>query len=338
MNFNTTKLISALTLAISVLPAHAATIAKTLCVNSANLTLGGTSIPFWGFVDCSSTTGGMMGGGGMMAAGSVPGPEQDITPGDTLSFTLNVNMMTPQESAPYNGHTIHMHGADLPTSQDGVPETSAADTSTATYSWTPTADMVGSYFYHCHVHTVKHLEMGMYGPLIVHPKDASGNVLNQITNDPATRYDYSQIYLFSSVDPAYHTATAIMDSPVFADYNPKYFLIDGAEGTSQTTPAVTLQAAPGAKVALRLLGVMSVNGTFRITDAAGNAQPFTVYVQDGRAWPTPETVTQLDITPAQRFDVLLTLPSTGGAWYPQMTFKALRDAVPFATAYGKINF
>lgn len=334
MNSNIAKVIFALTLALGATsPTRAAVIAKTLCVNNATLTLGGAPVPFWGFVDCS---GGMMGGG--MAPGSVPGPEQDVSPGDTLSLTLNVMMMTPQENAPYNGHTIHMHGADLPSDQDGVPETSAADTSTATYSWTPTPEMVGSYFYHCHVHTVKHLEMGMYGPLIVRPKDANGNMLNQITYDPATRYDYSQIYLFSSVDPAYHASTAIMDSPVFADYNPAYFLIDGLEGTSKAAPAVTLQAKLGAKVALRLLGVMSVNGSFQVTDASGKPQPFTVYVQDGRAWPTPETVTQLDITPAQRFDILLTLPSTSGAWYPQMTFKSLRDATPFATAYGKISF
>ena len=277
-------------------------------------------------------------GGGMAGPGLVPGPEEDVSPGDTLNLTLNVNMMTPQEAAPYNGHTIHMHGADLPQAQDGVPETSAADTGTATYSWTPTADMTGSYFYHCHVHTVKHLEMGMYGALIVRPKDANGAVLKQITANAATAFDYDPIYLFSSVDPAYHAATAVGDSLVFADYNPQYFLINGMQGISITTPAVTLTAVPGAKVALHLLGVMSVNGSFKITDGAGNTYPFTVYVQDGRVWPTPQPLTQLDITPAQRFDILLTLPAVSGALYPQMTFKNLRGTTAYGTAYGKITF
>ncbi|MGR8941187.1 MAG: hypothetical protein ACU83V_06575 [Gammaproteobacteria bacterium] len=41
----------------------------------------------------------------------------------------------------------------------------------------PAADSFGhegSYPYPCHLHAVKHLEMGMYGAIIVRPRDASG--------------------------------------------------------------------------------------------------------------------------------------------------------------------
>ena len=310
--------------------ANAATINKTVGIRSINRVMSdGATVTYWGF--CNS--------GG---APSLPGPQIEVGVGDTLNLTLQFSGSTCSsggggfmEPEPYQGHTIHMHGADVVTAEDGVPETGAR-VSGDTYTFTPTANMAGSMMYHCHVHTVKHLEMGMYGALVVRPKNAAGAFLNQITTNAATAYDYLQTYLFSTVDPAYHTATG--DSTVFADYNPKYFLISGKEGKATTTPALTLAAAVNKKVALRLVGIHSVNGTFSIKDSSGNAKPFTVYTQDARSLPTPQTVTSLDISPGQRADIIFTTPSTTGTWYPQMTYKKLRDGSAFATAYGKVTF
>lgn len=314
--------------------ADAAIINRSLCVNTLTKTMkDGVPVTFWGFTDCQ--TGGM----GMMGAGKVPGPTIEVGVGDKLNLTLTVGMMTPQEASPYNGHTIHLHGADVPTSQDGVPETNNHQVNGATYIWTPTAEMAGSYVYHCHVHTVKHLDMGMYGALIVRPKDAAGNTLyNQLTSDPQTAYDIEQSLVFSTVDPDYHTAEG--DSTVFSNYNPRYFLINGNEGAGSGDPAVTVSAAVNNKVALRLIGIHAVGGTFSIRDGAGTAQPFTVYVEDGRQWPVPETKTQLDIGSGQRFDIVFTTPSSTGAWYPQMTYKSLRDGdgKVYAKAYVKVTF
>lgn len=310
---------------------EAATINQTLCVRNRTLTLSGQNVTFWGF---TTSCGGM-------GSGVVPGPviEVGVYPdgsgmSDTLNLTLNM-MMAPQENAPYNGHTIHMHGADVPTSEDGVPET-YNDVNGDTYTWTPTGEMEGSYAYHCHVHTVKHLEMGMYGTLIARPRSVSGTWLNQLTHNTATTYDYVQNYLLSTVDPAYHTATG--DSTVFADYNPAYFLIEGKEGKTTSSPAVSLTAAKNKKVALRLIGMHSTNASFSIKDADGNARSFTVYVQDGRELATPETVTSVDISPGQRYDIIFTTPSTGGSWYPQVTYKKLRDNSSYATVYGRVSF
>lgn len=312
--------------------AQAANINVTKCVRTLNKTMSdGARVSFWVFGN----------GGGMCSGAALPAAPIEIgvypdgtTITDTLNLTLNM-MMAPQENAPYNGHTIHLHGADVATAEDGVPDT-GAPVNGDTYTWTPTRDMAGSYMYHCHVHTVKHLEMGMYGPMIVRPKNASGVWLNQLTHNTATSYDYVQNYVLSTVDPAYHTATG--DSPVFADYNPKYFLITGNEGKTPAAPAISLAAAKGKKVALRLIGIHSVNSTFAVKDAAGNAKPFTVYTQDGRALATPETVTSLDISPGQRFDIIFNTPSTAGTWYPQVTFKKLRDNGSYSTVYGRVSF
>lgn len=300
--------------------AEAATINSTVCVRSLNKTMSdGASVTFWGF------TASCMGNG----SGQVPGPQVEVGVGDTLNLTLDMNM-APQESAPYNGHTIHMHGADVKTAEDGVPETGAVVTGD-TYTFSPDSKFAGSLIYHCHVHTVKHLEMGMYGPLVVRPKDAAGNFLNQITASSASAYDYIQTYLFSSVDPAYHTATG--DSTVFADYNPKYFLISGNEGKTTSAPALTLVAAVSKKVALRLIGLHSVDSTFSLGGLS-----FTVYTRDGRPLATPASMTSLDLAPGQRADIVFTTPSTSGATYPQITYKKLRDGSAYATAYGKVTY
>lgn len=314
--------------------AHAVNINLTRCVTTQNKTMSdGATVTFWVF-----GTGGMMCGGGTLpgAAVEVGVYPSGVSTTDTLNLTLNM-MMAPQEAAPYNGHTIHLHGADVATAEDGVPET-GAPVNGDTYTWTPTRDMAGSYMYHCHVHTVKHLEMGMYGALIVRPKNAGGAFLNQLTHNTATAYNYVQNYVLGTVDPAYHTATG--DSTVFADYNPRYFLIAGNEGRTISAPAISLTAARNSKVALRLIGLHSANSTFAVKDGSGNAKSFTVYTQDGRELSAPQTVTSLDITPGQRFDIIFTTSSTAGTWYPQVTYKNLRNNTAYSngTVYGRVTF
>jgi FtsP/CotA-like multicopper oxidase with cupredoxin domain len=302
--------------------ASAATISKSIGIAAVTKTMSdGASVTFWNFKDGSN-------------AATLPGPQLEVGIGDTLNISFTAMAPGAMEMA-YPGHTIHMHGADVATAEDGVPETGAS-VNGDTYTFTPTSNMAGSMMYHCHVHTVKHLEMGLYGALVVRPKDAAGNFLNQLTPNTATAYDYVQTYLFSTVDPAYHTATG--DSTVFADYNPKYFMISGKEGKTTAAPAVTLAAAVNKKVALRLVGLLSVNGTFSVKDSAGNAKPFTIYVEDARSLPTAQTVTSLDVSPGQRYDIIFTTPSTSGTLYPQVAYKSLRDGSVLSTTYGKVTF
>jgi len=292
----------------------------------------GQTVRFWVFCAGGGGGGGMMGGGG----GCYPsGPTLELGVGQQLNVSLNI-MMAPQENAPYNGHTIHWHGLDVAQSEDGVPETGASVLGD-NYSFSVDSRYVGSHMYHCHVHTVKHLEMGMYAPLVVKSVNNAGAFVDVI-NSGGPAYDYEWNLMYSSVDPAYHTAVG--DSTTFADYNPKYFLINGNEGRSMTAPAETVTAAPGKKVAIRLFGIMSVNSSFEIKNASGSSQSFTVYNKDGYKLPSTQTLTKLDLTPGQTADVMLTLPSTTGSWYPQVTFKNLRNGGSYSggTVYTRLNF
>jgi FtsP/CotA-like multicopper oxidase with cupredoxin domain len=300
----------------------------SLRVQSINKTMSdGQNVTYWVFCD-----GGMGGGGGDC---SIAGPTLELGVGQQANVTLNM-MMAPQENPPYHGHTIHWHGLDVAQSEDGVPETGAAVLGD-NYRFTVDSRYIGSHMYHCHVHTVKHLEMGMYAPFIVKAVDGSGNFLN-IINDGGPGYDYEMTLMYSSVDRSYHSATG--DSTVFADYNPQYFLINGNEGRSKTSPATSLTAAPGKNVVIRLMGVQSVNTTFELKDANGNVQSFTQHNFDGYKLPSPKTLTALDLSPGQTADVMVTLPSTSGTWYPQVTFKNLRNGGSYTngTVYTKLAF
>jgi len=354
MNINYVKKITLICALFFYGSANSAVISEDRCVGSITRTMSDLKqVTFWGYgvntsPQCGTT---------LPTVATLPAATISVGVGDTLNLTLHAHGGMPHENSPYQGHTIHMHGADVDTQNDGVPDTTtggALTMGTKTYIFTPSNKMFGSYAYHCHVHTVKHLEMGMYGAMIVRPKAALGYLnsivpgfKNQLNDSLDTAYDYEQIYLFSTVDPTYHDVAAVGDVGVFADYNPTYFLINGGESTALKTPAITLAAGVNKKVALRLIGMHSVNGTFEIrntSDTSGALQEFTVYAQDGRSYAIPEKINSLNIAPGQRFDIIFTTPTTPGTLYPQITYKTLREDsansknASYATAYGKVTF
>lgn len=114
--------------------------------------------------------------------------------------------------------------------------------------------------------------------------------------------------------------------------------MNGHEGLSKTAPAETVTAAPGKAVAIRLIGIQSVNSTFEVKDANGVSQSFVLHNKDGFKLPSTQTLTKLDVSPGQTMDVMLTLPGTTGSWYPQVTYKRLRDGSTYSTTYARLNF
>ncbi|WP_455208042.1 multicopper oxidase domain-containing protein [Kaarinaea lacus] len=299
----------------------------TLGVMPMTKTLGGNDITFWVYCVMGSTD------PGGCANPQLPGPVLELGVGAQASVTLMPGMMA-TEPAPYDGHTIHFHGLDVPQSEDGVPETGAS-TSGDTYTFNVDSRYVGSHKYHCHVHTVKHLEMGMYGAFIVRAVDGQGNFVNTI-NEGGPTFDFEWNWVLSTVDPRYHSVTG--DDPVFASYVPQYFLINGNEGVSRAAPAESLAASVGANVAIRLMGLQSVNATFQILDANDNPQEFVLHNMDGFKLNTPQTVSEIAISPGQTRDVIITLPATPGTLYPEVTYRHLGDDSAYATVYSELTF
>lgn len=117
--------------------------------------------------------------------GSYPGPEIRVTEGDWVQ--VNFTNHTPEL------HTIHWHGIILANEMDGVPNGTQWGVGPGqTFKYLFRAQPAGTHFYHCHNMTTLHVQAGMFGALIVEPKD-----------DPIRRtFPYTRDYtlLLSEVD------------------------------------------------------------------------------------------------------------------------------------------
>jgi manganese oxidase len=89
----------------------------------------------------------------------VPGPEIRVREGDTV----RVRLMNAH-------HTIHWHGLSVPWGMDGVPYmTQSLGDGSFLYEFV--ARETGTYWYHCHVDVPSHVDLGMFGAIIVEPRD-----------------------------------------------------------------------------------------------------------------------------------------------------------------------
>jgi FtsP/CotA-like multicopper oxidase with cupredoxin domain len=95
--------------------------------------------------------------------GQVPGPIIRVKEGDRLRV-----IMTNETD---DKHTFHVHGQKKSVIMDGVPYVGQKPVEKGeSYIYEFTAEMPGTSFYHCHVDSAHHVDMGMYGPFIVEPK------------------------------------------------------------------------------------------------------------------------------------------------------------------------
>lgn len=180
--------------------------------------------------------------------------------GDHLYITL-INLGMAQRPDLLDFHSVHLHGAHVATQLDGFPETSfgvpmwmnpAEAPPTATYFFHP--EHPGTQMYHCHVEASEHVQMGMYGALIVYPSVASlaaagikkkkgqwrlhGEKVHHIPgtatnrnfayNDIHSFFDKEYVMLLSELDTIWHQAVLTND-PNFdpVNFKPDFWLVNG---------------------------------------------------------------------------------------------------------------
>jgi FtsP/CotA-like multicopper oxidase with cupredoxin domain len=107
--------------------------------------------------------------------GTMPGPTVEAVEGDKVRFVVHNEL--PEAT------TLHLHGLELPNSQDGVPgltQDPIAPGKTGVYELT--LHQNGTFFYHSHDPMQE--VMGTVGLFIIHPKK---------THAPAVDYDFGLI-------------------------------------------------------------------------------------------------------------------------------------------------
>ncbi|MEI6857604.1 multicopper oxidase domain-containing protein [Psychrilyobacter sp.] len=98
----------------------------------------------------------------MTLNGSIPGPTLVFTEGNLLRVTFN-NKMDVETS-------IHWHGLLVPNDQDGVPYLNTPPIKAGT-SFTYEVPLIQSGAYWYHSHTGLQEQRGVYGSIVIHPKD-----------------------------------------------------------------------------------------------------------------------------------------------------------------------
>jgi FtsP/CotA-like multicopper oxidase with cupredoxin domain len=242
----------------------------------------------------------------------IPGPPIIVEQGDTVNVTL-IDDKDPTKTS-FNtdgdGHTIHLHGLDLPSAMDGDPMTAPGGHSVLQgqrYTYHFVAQQAGTYWYHCHEGAPEHIQMGMYGALIIRPQ---GQPNMAYAGTP--KFDKESTFVLSEMDSVMH-ATDFKglyhggDDPNWAQYHPNYFFINGkAWPETMMDPNDSINATVGQTILVRL-----INSGSTVHSMHSHGFHFQVIGSDGRKLASPYEKDTLDIAPGERYDVIFRLNQAG---------------------------
>jgi FtsP/CotA-like multicopper oxidase with cupredoxin domain len=209
--------------------------------------------------------------------GQVPGPRIRIVDGDRVRFVVRNSLPEPT--------TVHWHGLILPNAMDGPAEiTQDPIPPGGTFTYEFTARQAGTFFYHSHRKPDRQQALGLYGALIIDPKQPA----------PAA-YDAELVVQLQEwlVKNGYTFPAMPMDG-----MQPNFFTINGK--AYPETEAVRLRV--GQRLLVRFIGSQSAF----VHPMHIHGGPFTIVATDGDplpagARPVKDTV---NVGPGERYDVI----------------------------------
>jgi FtsP/CotA-like multicopper oxidase with cupredoxin domain len=200
--------------------------------------------------------------------GSSPGPHIEATEGDLVEVTVRNQSVA-------DGMTLHWHGLDVPNNEDGVAGvTQDAVPVGGEHTYRFVADQVGTYWYHSHQVSHEQVIGGLFGTLVIHPKDPPAGEGDEVLDALAVAHTYSGART-----------------------------LNGLEGEA------TFPAEAGRRVRVRAIN--TDNSPTQIWASAPYVvRAVDGYDLDG---PTPVTGKSLTITGGARMDLEVTVPDDGSA-------------------------
>ena len=210
----------------------------------------------------------------------VPGPRLRVTEGDEVR--INVQNDLPEETS------LHWHGLILPNEMDGAADVTQEPIEPGeSYVYEFTAGQPGTYFYHSHQEPDRQQGLGLYGALIIDPKDPSV--------DEAYDYDHEAVVQLQEwlERDGYTYPAMTMEGAL-----PNYFTINGK--SYPETETINMQV--GERLRVRFIG--SNNNFVHPMHIHGG--PFEIVETDGN--PVQESARVLkdtvNVGPGERYDVV----------------------------------
>ncbi len=215
----------------------------------------------------------------------VPGPRLQVTEGDHVR--INFRNALPEST------TVHWHGLILPNEMDGPAKVTQDPVPPGgSYTYEFDVGQSGTYFYHSHDHPDRQQALGLYGALLISPKDLVAEVRADL--------DYT-IQLQEWLKREWLTYPAMLMEGAL----PNYFTINGKAYPSTDTVAMKV----GQTIKIRFIGT---NNNF-VHPMHVHGGPFEVVAVDGvnlkdSARYQADTV---NVGPGQRYDVIWTARKPG---------------------------
>jgi FtsP/CotA-like multicopper oxidase with cupredoxin domain len=226
----------------------------------------------------------------------LPSPTIIVFEGDSVEL----NLWNFSQGAP---HTIHLHGLDVDQQNDGVPHLSFDVEHSEKKSYYFKAPHPGTYLYHCHVASPIHVQAGMYGLVIVKPKD-----LYNITWQDGYKYDSEGSLLMSEIDTSWHTIDMIRNhyegdsvTMTIPKYKPQYFLVNGKSESQLEQKSQVLKMYKNGKFYLRLANIGNYGNRVILPETLKG----TIVSSDGRPLPKVELSNEIEILPGERYGVII---------------------------------
>jgi FtsP/CotA-like multicopper oxidase with cupredoxin domain len=207
----------------------------------------------------------------------VPGPLLKAKKGDTLVVKVKNSLSEPT--------IVHWHGIRLPATMDGTGEVQAPIQPGEEFEYRFTVPDAGTFWYHSHQNETVQMERGLYGGIIVEEK-----------TDLVV--DGEQIFL---LDDMKLTATnEFKKGNKIERWIERH---DGREGDTllingKEQPTITIAA--GQRERWRFINAASAR--YFVLSMGG--RPFQIIGTDGGLLEQVQTVTEVMITPGERFDIL----------------------------------
>jgi len=260
----------------------------------------------------------------------LPGSPIRVVEGDIVHVTVKPSKRQ---------HTIHLHGVEADTHNDGVGHTSFEVTGSYTYQFRagapfrsltdprPKTRGAGTYIYHCHVNTTLHYQMGMWGPLIVDPIEGPGTAFH---GGPTYDVAAERVWASGDVDPGWHDElghAAGMDGEDVGlnIFEPKYFHMSGVfqpmkNGSTDPDAVIfdpriaTTAALDGEPILIRWVNAGYVRQIITFDGLTDGALDISVIASDGRPFDglAPNFATAFPLTgpfeamTAERYDFIIT--------------------------------